>query len=79
MMVNGTQCTVYWYVDDLNVSQVNDVVVTVFLLKLADLYKGRVNTHHGKIFDYLGVNLYYGLSPGVLIVSMIKYLTNVLE
>ena len=79
MMVNGAQCTVCWHVDDLKVSHMDKAVVTPFLLERADLYKGRVKTHCGKIFDYLGMYLDYGSSPGVLIVSMIKYLTKVLE
>ena len=79
MMVNGAQCTVCWHVDDLKVSNVDEAVVTAFSLRLADLYKGRVKTHRGKVFDYLGIDLDYGLSPGALIVSMIKYLTKVLK
>ena len=79
MMVNGAQCTVCWHVDDLKVSHVDEAVVTAFSLKLADLYKGRVKTHRGKVFDYLGMDLDYGSSPGALIVSMIKYLTTCLE
>ena len=78
-MVNGAQCTVCWHVDDLKVSHVDEAVVTAFSLKLADLYKGRVKTHRGKVFDYLGMDLDYGSEPGALIVSMIKYLTKVLE
>ena len=31
------------------------------------------------MFNYLGMDLNYGSSPGVLIVSMIKYLTKVLK
>ena len=57
MMVNGAQCTVCWYVNDLKVSHVDEAVVTAFSLKLADLYKGRVKTHRGKVFvfQYLGL------------------------
>ena len=58
---------------------VDEAVVTAFSLKLADLYKGRVKAHCGKVFDYLGMDLDYGSSPGVLIISMIKYLTKVLK
>ena len=57
----------------------DEAVVTAFSLKLADLYKGRVKTHRGKVFDYLGMDINYGLMPGVLITSMIKYLTKVLK
>ena len=79
MIVNGAQCTVCWHVDNLRVSHVDEVVVTVSLLKLLDLYKGRVKTKHGKVFDYLGMDLNYGSLPGELLVSMITYLAKVLE
>ena len=36
MMVNGAQCTVCWHINDLKVSQVDEAVVTAFLLKLVD-------------------------------------------
>ena len=78
-MVNGAQYTVCWHVDDLKVSHMDEVVVAAFSLKLVDLYKGRVKTHRGKVFDYLGMDLDYGSSLGVLIVSMIKSLTKVLK
>jgi hypothetical protein len=62
-IVNGAQCTVCWHVDNLKVSHVDEAVVAAFLLKLADLYKGRVKTHRGRVFDYLGMDLDYGSSP----------------
>ena len=64
MMMSGAQCTLCWYVDDLKVSHVDEAFVTAFLLKLADLYKGRVKIHIGKIFDYLEMDLDYGSLPG---------------
>ena len=78
-MVNGAQYTVYWHVDNLKVSHVDEAVVTAFSLKLADLYKGRVKTHRGKVFDYLGMDLDYGLLPEALIVSMIECSNNGLK
>ncbi len=57
----------------------DEAVVAAFLLKLADLCKGRVKVHHGRIFDYLGMDLDYGLSPGILDVFMLKYLTKVIR
>ena len=79
MMVTGAQCIVCWHVENLKVSHVDVAVFTTFSLKLEDLYKERVNTYHGKVLDYLGIYLEYGPSAGALLVSMIKYLTKVLE
>ena len=50
-----------------------------FFLKLAHLHIGRVETHRGKFLGYLGMDIDCGSSSGVLIVSVIKYLTKVLE
>ena len=38
-----------------------------------------MKTQCGKVFDYLGMDLDYGSLLGALIVSMIKYLTKVLD
>ena len=51
-------------------SHVDEAIITAFLLKLVDLYKGRVKTHRSKIFDYLEMDLDYSLLPGVLIVHI---------
>ena len=68
-----------WNVDDLKVSHVDEAVATAVSLKLECLYQGRDTIDRGKIFDYLGMDLDHGLSPGVLVVSMIKYVAKVLE
>ena len=57
----------------------DEAVVTVFSLKLADFYKRWIKTHRGKLLGYLGMDLNYGSSPGALFLLMIKYLTKVLE
>ena len=49
--------TVYWYVDDLEVSHLDKVVVTTFFLKLANLCKGRIEIHRREMFDYQGMDL----------------------
>ena len=57
MMVNGAQRILFWHVNNLKVSHINEVVVIAPSLKLADLYNGRVKTHRCKVFDYLGMDL----------------------
>ena len=57
MIVNNAQCTVCWHVNDLQVSHMDEMVVTTLLLKLADLYKRRMKTYRGKVFDYIGMDL----------------------
>jgi hypothetical protein len=67
MMVNESQCTICWHVDNLNISRADETVVTPFSLKLVDLYKGDVETHRDEILRYLGMDLGFRLSPGAML------------
>ena len=77
--VNGAQCTVVWHVDDLKVSHRDESVVTYFASELAKRNRGKFKIKRGKVFDYLGMDLDFGSVPGVLIISMNKYLQEVLK
>ena len=72
--INGEQCTVCWHVDDLKISHVDEKVVTQVCNDLSELYKGKVKIYRGGTHDYVGMDLDYESEPGVLIISMIKYL-----
>jgi len=56
-MVNGSQMTVTWHVDDLKVSHKDKFVVTKFLKYLGDLYGNRITVNRGKVHDCLGMDL----------------------
>ena len=77
--MNGAQCTVVWYVDDLKMSHRDESAVTYFASELAKRNRGKIKVKRGKVFDYLGIDLDFGSVPGVLIISMIKYLQEVLK
>ena len=77
--VNGAQCTVVWRGDDLKVSHRDESVVTYFASELAKQNCDKIKIKQGKVFDYLGMDLDFRLVPGVLIISMIKYLQEVLK
>ena len=58
-MVNGSQTTVTWHVDNLKVSLVNPQEGITFCLSLSSFYgkglivtRGKVHTYIGKYFDY---------------------------
>ena len=54
-MINGKQCTILWYVDDLQISHEDPVVVTDMIRRLNDKYKKfkpMVSTR-GKVHEYL--------------------------
>ena len=75
-VVNGSQMTVTWHVDDLKVSHNDYHEITKFLMYLGDLYGNRITVNRGDVHDYLGMDLDYS-QKGKLYVSMIKYLKKV--
>ena len=78
-MVSGHQMTICWYVDDLKVSHKNEHAVTALVLKLASLYGPKTTISRGKVHEYLGMEIDWLTNPGVMIVSMVKYLQKVIE
>jgi len=77
-IVNGSQMTVTWHVDDLKVSHKDYHEITRFLKYLGDLYGNRITVNRGDVHDYLGMDLDYS-KKGVLQVSMIKYLKKIFD
>ena len=65
--------------DDLNVSHKDEAVVTYFLQELGRRNKDRLKIKRGKVFDYLGMDIDFESDPGTLIISMIKYLSQMIE
>ena len=76
-MVNGSQRTVVWHVDDLKVSNKSKFDITRFVDYLISIY-GWLSRSQGKVHDYLGMNLDFS-DKGKLQVSMIPYLIYVLK
>ena len=77
-IVNGTQMTVTWHVDDLKVSHKDDDEITKFLLFWGKLYDDCITVNRGVVHDYLGMDLDFS-TPGKLRVSMIKYLAKIFK
>ena len=78
-MVNGHQMTIFWHVDDLKVSHKYENAVTALAEKLAELYGPKTTVSRGKVHEYLGMNIDWDSVPGTMIVSIIKYLHNLIE
>ena len=76
-MVNVSQMTAVWHVDDLKVSHKRDFDITRFADYLISIYEG-LSSIRGKVHDYLGMNLDFSDKLN-LQVSMIQYLINVLK
>jgi hypothetical protein len=76
----GSQQTIIFHVDDLTLShkdiQVNDHFEEWLQIKHGE--HGKVETHRGKIHEYLGMELDY-TKVGKVKISMIKYVENMLK
>ena len=78
-MVNGHQMTICWHVDDLKVSHKEESPVTALGVKISELYGPKTTICRGKVHEYLGMDMDSTTDPGTMILSMIKYLYNVIE
>ena len=52
-MINGSQITVTWHVNDLKISHVDDAEVTEFVMTLSMFYGHRLSVARGKLHLYL--------------------------
>ena len=68
-ILNGSQCTVVWHVDDLKVSHKDEAVVTHFAQELGRRNRDKLKIKRGKAFDCLvGMDLDFEQCPGTMIV-----------
>ena len=77
-MINGKQMTVAWHVDDLKVSHEDESENTKFAEWMKTIYGEKLTVHRGKIHDYLGMMMDWS-KDGKVTISMIKYLSEILE
>ena len=76
--INGHKMIVTWHVYDLKVSHRDSFDITKFACWLLGIYGEELTVHRGQVHDFLGIYLDYS-SPGKVRVSMIKYLSKLLE
>ena len=71
-MVDGAQMTVCWHVDDIQIPQRNEEMVTAFAVEMSNIHGTKTAILRGRLHDYIGTELDLGTCPGTLIISMIK-------
>ena len=78
-MINGTQCTVAWHVDDVKISHVEKEVVDRVIHDLETKFgkEAPLSKSRGKVHDYLGMILDFSVD-GELRINMIPYIKMVL-
>jgi hypothetical protein len=77
-VINGSQHTVIWHVDDLKCSHKKAFVNTKFATWLGSIYGAKLTVKRGKTHDYLGMDLDWSVG-GKVTISMIKYVYKILE
>ena len=81
--INGKQFTIIFHVDDLKLSHVDPLVVTMIINKLKDAYTGNssikdeVTITRGKVHDYLGMSISYE-TTGEVCITMYDYLSKLI-
>ncbi len=76
-MINGSQMTVQWHVDDLMISHSSNKAISQFLHTLKDIYRDNLAEHTGRIHDYVGMVFDFSDWDKVKI-NMTKYLLKVI-
>jgi hypothetical protein len=76
-MINGSQMTVRWHVDDLMISHSSNEAISQFLCTLKDIYRDNLAENIGRIHDNLGMVFDFSDWDKVKI-NMTKYLSKVI-
>jgi hypothetical protein len=71
-VIEGNQCTIAWYVDDMKISHVDSNVVTMIIGKLEERFD-KMTVTRGKEHVFLGMNIKY-TDKRTAIVTMRSYL-----
>ena len=77
-IINDSQMTVTWRVDDLKISHKDSKEVTKFIKHFGDIYGDRMTVPRGKAHDYFGMDMDFS-SPKVLKIGMNKYIKKIHE
>ena len=80
-MVEGSQMTVVWHVDDMKISHVKKKCVDEMIEWSKSMYEdkvGKVKQSRGKIHDYLGMEMDFS-SAGEVQIKMVKYVKDMVS
>ena len=76
-MINGKQCTIVWYVDDVEVSHVDETVVSDIITYMQKEF-GNLTITRGKKHQYLGMYIEF-CKNNMVTISMFKRMNEALE
>ena len=78
-MINGKQCTICWYVDDLKISHMEEQVVMDMLAEIESKFEGKFTITTGLEHIYLGMNIVFNPENGTFTVSMKDYIQEAID
>jgi len=71
-MINGHQCTITWWVDDIKISYRSRKVIDEIVKTLEKIF-GKLRSQRGPKITYLGIDIYFSVK-GKIVTSMVQYL-----
>jgi Reverse transcriptase (RNA-dependent DNA polymerase)/Zinc knuckle len=71
--IEGTQCTVGWYVDDTKISHVNPDVVTLVVEAIEESF-GKMTVTRGDKHTFLGMDIKFNREDGTVTLAMNSYI-----
>ena len=74
--IDGTQCTICWYVDDNKISHINPTVVDKVITNIESKF-GKMTTTRGKAHEFLGMDLTF--DKGAVRIGMKKHILKILD
>ena len=77
-MIDGKQCTICWYVDDLKVSHADKKIVKKILKKIDRKFSGSMTMNIGDDLEYLGMNIKFPRN-GTVEIRMTIYIEEAIE
>ena len=77
-MINGKQCTVLWYVDDLKVSHMEESVVENVLKCIEERFSGELTITMGQKHKYLGMDITF-TEEGTVEIRMDEYVKEAID
>ena len=76
-MIEGSQCTIAWYVDDTKISHIKANVVTMVIERIETKF-GKMTVTRGKSHVFLGMDIHF-LGDGNLSIGMKGYLKEAIQ
>jgi len=76
-VIDGSQCTVLWHVDDFKISHANKHIVEEVILRLEKQY-GKMDVDHGFLHTFVGISIHF-LDNGEVKFSMQDHVLDAID